>query len=181
MKNILSTVESHGKQLLADEKLRNVLLESQLAAALLEEENNINGDNKNKSIEINDDESNEVSGYNYIVHRSRLLLLRSSISAISTIMTDLSSFSHPYILRTLSATLAVRCINMNTRKKNDNDDKEKSIEISNDNNKKSKLQKKKKSSASGFEIKVKLSKEDVAKQAAEIHLGEVRSLCDDIG
>ena len=49
MKNILSSIEVHGKQLLADEKLRNVLLEAQLAA-VLEDEENLENKNKSKNI-----------------------------------------------------------------------------------------------------------------------------------
>ena len=94
MKNILSSIEVHGKQLLADEKLRNVLLEAQLAA-VLEDEENLENKNKNKNIGIEDENLNELVGCDYTVHRSRLLLLRSAISTISTIMTDLASFSHP--------------------------------------------------------------------------------------
>ena len=180
MKNILSSIEVHGKQLLADEKLRNVLLEAQLAA-VLEDEENLENKNKNKNIGIEDENLNELVGCDYTVHRSRLLLLRSAISTISTIMTDLASFSHPYILRTLSSTLALRCINMSIRKKSDNEQL-KLVESSNDS-KKMKLQKKKKKMVSGSssDVKIKISKEDAIKQAAEVHLGEVRSLCDDIG
>ena len=61
------------------------------------------------------DPSFHLSGYNYTVHRSRLLLLRSSVAAISTVMAELSSFFHPYILRTLSATLTLRCIHTSRR------------------------------------------------------------------
>ena len=184
MKNILTTIEEHGKQLIADEKLRNVLVEAQLAAAVEDEGNEENGGKKLhiQNVGIEDDNSNNLAGYNYTIHRSRLLLLRSAISTISTIMTDLASFSHPYILRTLSATLALRCINMSIRKKSDNE-QAKLIDTSSDT-KKSKLQKKKKKilSGSNSDLKVKISsKEDAIKQAAEIHVGEVRSLCDDIG
>ena len=177
MKNILTTIEEHGKQLIADEKLRNVLVEAQLAAALEDEGNEENGE---KKLEIQNN-SNDLAGYDYTVHRSRLLLLRSAVSTISTIMTDLASFSHPYILRTLSATLALRCVNMSLRKKSDNE-QAKLTDTSSDT-KKSKLQKKKKKilSGSSSDLKVRISKEDAIKQAAEIHVCEVRSLCDDIG
>ena len=177
MKNILTTIEEHGKQLIADEKLRNVLVEAQLAAALEDEGNE---ENREKKLEIKNN-SNDLAGYDYTVHRSRLLLLRSAVSTISTIMTDLASFSHPYILRTLSATLALRCVNMSLRKKSDNE-QAKLTDTSSDT-KKSKLQKKKKKilSGSSSDLKVRISKEDAIKQAAEIHVCEVRSLCDDIG
>jgi hypothetical protein len=58
----------------------------------------------------------DLQGYNYRVHRSRLLLLRSSVAAVTTVMAQVPSFFHPYILRTLSSTLSLRCIDSNRRK-----------------------------------------------------------------
>ena len=79
----------------------------------------------------------DLNGYNYCVHRSRLLLLRSSVAAVTTVMAQVPSFFHPYILRTLSSTLSLRCIDSN-RRKPDYDTKR-----TEDSSKKSKFQKKK--------------------------------------
>lgn len=79
----------------------------------------------------------DLSGYSYTVHRSRLLLLRSSVAAVTTVMAQVPSFFHPYILRTLSSTLSLRCIDSN-RKKPDSD-----LRSSEDSSKKSKFMKKK--------------------------------------
>jgi hypothetical protein len=84
--------------------------------------NEIAGKDLSPEEESDLDPSFHLSGYNYTVHRSRLLLLRSSVAAISTIIAELSSFFHPYILRTLSATLKLRCIHT-SRRNGDSDSK----------------------------------------------------------
>ena len=196
MKNILSTIEIHGTQLLADEKMRNILLDAQYLREQNENENDENNENYNennsknddsKTLGVDGDEILELSGYNYLVHRSRLLLLRSSVSSISTIITDIPLFCHPYILRTLSLILKVRCINTTTRKHTSTTTTNTHNNNSNSDNKKSKLSKKSSkknsgiSSGSGPGSKARVSKEDAAKQAAEIHFSEIKALCDDIG
>ena len=198
MKNILSTIEIHGTQLLSDEKMRNILLDAQYLREQNENENDENNENYNennsknddlKTLGVDGDEILELSGYNYLVHRSRLLLLRSSVSSISTIITDIPLFCHPYILRTLSLILKVRCINTTMRKNTSTTTNQTNTNNSNSDNKKSKLSKKSSKKNSGIssgsgprsEMKARVSKEDAAKQAAEIHSSEIKALCDDIG
>ena len=62
------------------------------------------------------DSTSGESHYTYPAHRSRLLLLRSSVAAITTIISELPSFFHPYILRSLSATLVLRGVGSSTKK-----------------------------------------------------------------
>ena len=86
MSKVLGVIEQHGSQLISDESINS----------------------QGPSSEDGDD----VAGreLNFTVHRARLLLLRSAVATISHVMSELSSFAHPYLLRTLSAALSLRCV-----------------------------------------------------------------------
>ena len=93
-----------------------IALEREARAEEAERDGTVAMDQEEVEVYPVEDITSEESHYTYTTHRSRLLLLRSSVAAITTIISELPSFFHPYILRSLSATLVLRSVGSSTKK-----------------------------------------------------------------